>query len=472
MEENSKEDIKQALVSMFGTDDGLKETVEKKPAAPEPPVAPAKVPVAAIKKPVAKPRPTPTPPSITPEERDAIVARAAVAGAAAVASKKGEDATDKITATPDLTDKQRETLEVMDFLGKKDSEYSTLVERTMNFWKAEEKYVADWKAKNPDKEFKLDDEEHAEWYEKHEPQYDDEKFASAREQFKANEIERNTLDKVRRETERKERLDTERKRQETEAETITAEVQTAEFEMIKALAPESEQHFLVDGKPVLTDAQWEKFSEEDPAAAKILRKEGDYLGRKLKELKRLDRYPNTYLPDEKNQLHVALAQLALEKEDKILALPPEQQLHEGRRFLTMAELGQKQHDIHVSKKPRAEKQAALDKLKQDYWVLNSDLMETLVIAQHRKRAGEKLADARDLEEKIKNRAARTAGNAPPKPAAEATPALAAPAVPAPAKVPARADSIPTSPGGDLMPTGVHGGGEPGGALEALTKIGI
>jgi hypothetical protein len=208
-----------------------------------------------------------------------------------------------------------------------------------------------------------------------------------------------------------------------------------------------------------------------------LRDEAEFLGRKVRELERLERYPRTYMPDERNPLHAAIAARILRAEDEIMALPPKEQLHEGRKFIPQSEYGRLRHQIIADKKMKdPEKRQALRELADRHWMLTNDIVKTLVIDQHIVRAKKIIARANKIEERLKKRSGVAAGNptpsTPPPAPAEEPAAPAKQATPAPAKRTVQHDRGPSATGGDIMPTADHGVGGGESALDVLEKLGM
>ncbi len=481
-EEVKSPEIKEAMEVMFGKD-GAKGVVATPPPEPpkelpvedkakETPPAPAKAP-----KPKATPRrnkPATTPPTVDLGERDRIVADAAVRGAALAMKDKGQDATDELSKKVELTPKNREIIEAMTYLGNKDPRYATLAERTLEFiQKTEKEYIEKWQKDHPDEEYDPKDKQHDEFYDKHEPQFDEEALDAARKDMEKEALLAQTRDETDRKL-RAERAQTEEiERRKTEAGAVEAAATDAAIEMVKQIVPEADKYFTVDGKVVLTDEAWEKFAEDHPAMADDLRDEAEFLGRKMKELERLNRYQKTYPPDQANALHRAIGQLLIASEDKILELPPAKQVHNRRTFITQAQYGEKYNAIVSNKKATPDqKRESLRQLAGSTWMLSQADMRQLLIDQHVKRSQKIVGKAQKIDERYKKRSTTQPSPATDGKTETAPASTPTPPAPAPVKRVVTVTKAPTSPGADIMPSGNEGGSGSGSALETLRAIGI
>lgn len=377
------------------------------PAAAAP--APAKQPA---KPKVAKPKATPRasqPPPTDDDERDAMLARAGARGAAEALNATGRQANDDIPVHVELSEDEQERINVMMMMGRKDPKQADLADRTIKFWQEEEAYKNKWQKANPDKKFNIDDEEHAEWYEKHEPQFDEREYKRAE---KALDKERQ--DNRLREHELRLKADIEEsQRMQSEEGQLKAISDSAIGALIGLVDPELEAVVKVGDKVVVSEETWAKIAESSPTTARVLRREADFLGRKILELERLDRYPGVYHPNEKNPLHVAIIQLALRKEDEILKLPPEKQKFNGRDFIDQARFDQKINKIREDRTLSVkEKQQKMQAVGARYWTLSSAHVKQFLIGEARARATKKIAEFREViaeEEKVRS---RKAGNSP------------------------------------------------------------
>jgi hypothetical protein len=467
-----KEDLKKALNNMFGPNghadiveekesdaDKAKREADEKAKKQEEEEARKKKeeeekakqtpPPEAKPKRVKKAAPAPKEPAAPDEselqqERERLAADAAARATAEIMKNRGKDPIEEIptTAEIELTEEDKERLEVLTFMGSTNPQYADLADRTRTFWKKEDEYRIKWEKENPAREYDPEASEHAEFYETHEPQVDDRQLKKAEKLMVEDRIEK----RLERKNEEKRRIEKEKELQQSEAGKIKDVADDSIVSMITQVDPDAAKHLEKDGKTVLSEESWAKLEEEDPGAAEILKEEGDYLGRVVTELERLNRYQDTYHPSTENPLHVHITQEDLQrKHEEILA-------------------NQKLQDT--------EKRKALKALDGKYWTLQPEHVKALLIGKHQKRAQQKLSKMRKIEERYKKKYSSSATATPPRqepaPAPAPTP-TPAPATPTPAprhKPPTTATSA------DRLPTATKGGGDGVDTVETIRKFGF
>lgn len=351
-----------------------------------------------------------------------------------------------------LGKKDTALLKTLALMEQQDKQYAGIADKTIKFWADEESYKAKWEKTNPGAKFNPDDEEHEEFY-KNEPQFNQDDFDAAKSDVAKYEATREMR------IEQAERADDEAEvtRHKKESPTIAKAAKAGVAKLITDVSPELGK--LVGGE--LTDETWAKLEDEDPAAAVVLKREGEYLQRKLEEFERLNRYQRTYRPDPKNRLHQDIARVIMDSEDKIASGPKEEQLFNGKQFVPQAEYHRMAWEIHQTLKG-AERKAALKKLDETHWMLQPDDVKDIIIAEHKRRSAQKIKQARTIEDLVKKKHGISASQATRAAASQQ-------AAPAPAVKP-KPDFGPSSLAGGTAPVRPQGPAKGASALETLESL--
>lgn len=292
--------------------------------------------------------------------------------------------------TDDLSDKDRVTLAALAHMEQSGSAPKGMVARTKAFWTAEADYIAGWRKENKGTEFDPADPQHVEFYEKNEPNYDEESFDNARIEVIT---ERKVAARSKQDDEKRAKEDSQRRRQEAEPR-IANSVQES---MTKLVAEAGYEDLMKDkdGKLSLTSTVAKAISDENPAALAVLLDETDILAAQIAEIEKfatLDGYQH----DEKMTVplksglkiapHAMIQELTMDLEKEIAALPPEQTVRAGKRFSTHGDFTSAVDRILGSKADNAAKGKAFDKLNREYYTIDWDDVKTAVIVKHTERA--------------------------------------------------------------------------------------
>jgi hypothetical protein len=431
-----------------------------KPASPEP--DPKPTPAAATPAPAKKPRPTATPRKPSAPPTATTPTGPTLDDVARVASEAADDVPEL-----ELSDIDRDMLVTLEAMGSLDPKrYGDLAERTKKFWAEEQKYKDKWEKEHPGQNYDQEADEHQEFYSRHEPQYDERTFKVAEKRVIERDIEAKQNARKQRERE----LAEEKARQEKESTEISTAADSTILEIISMVVPDVAKFFKSEDEAVaITKESWEKLAEEDPAAAKAIRRPLEFLGKQLVEFERLMRYPDTYQFNPDNDIHVELSRILLRKEAQIKTLKPEDQVHEGRVFATQEEWNEMVNNLRVNKgMSRDEKKQAFDALTRRYWTITPDYHRDLVVASARRKVKDKLSDYREVEEATKKKVKPAVTPAPQPTPTAAAPAAAPAPTPAPKPTPAhKPPTIATS--SDRMPAASGGGGAPSKTQEVVDR---
>lgn len=381
----------------------------KKPKAKEPAAAEAAVPAPEKEK---KEPETPEPPAeggagkakkkytpgkkaeATLEQMEAVARR--VQAEERAAENEPEPAREADPARPeavpaDLSDENRDTLEVLAEMESGNPRYQGLGRAVQKFWKAEEQYRGQWQAKNPDEPFNPEDPAHNDFYRKNQPQYTpaDYKIAARAiiEKGAATRAEQN----LRKEWEPKfKKIEAEARLREAQPQ-IANSVGHAVEDIFKA-APDFEK--LVEPGNLSEEAV-AKMAEINPVIHHHVTEEAEYVMGVVSELEKL------HLLGEHHEFNASQAQRlssgrviyphALindtfrELEERLSKAPKADRLDEGRDFLTNAHFTERVEMIRAGRTSVEAKKRALAQLKADYWVISPEHVRQRIIDQSRAR---------------------------------------------------------------------------------------
>jgi len=307
------------------TPEPAKAPADTKPADPAKPAAetvPASDPAAKPADP-EPPAPAPAKPAKTKKEPD--VEGAVERGFDRIADKlkqqPAQPAPKPAESESALTAKDKSKLAVFKEMAKSNPELATLPGQFEAFVKAEKDYVAKWTAENPGKKFDPTADDHSEFYDEHEPQYDPDEYVEA----KASMIARDTVDS---------RLKADREKSEQAARTASIEQRGV------ALAKESADELAaaVAGEGITL----KKLEAEDPFAFREVKRASEEMATIAKEAVRLFSPDSTTPLDPKNPVHGVLFNRLLAYEGEIQRLEPEDRVKAGPngrplQFATLAD---------------------------------------------------------------------------------------------------------------------------------------
>lgn len=173
--------------------------------------------------------------------------------------------------------------------------YVGIADKTIQFWKDEEAFIAEFQKTNPDKKYD-DAEEYEAWLEKNEPQYDEFDFKQAENALIREDVAREADAKIK-EVDRKQQA----KQKMIEDQPVIQQLayQAVTQCVVSALAdkdgklPEPLAAILMkDGKVVIDQQASEKLAEEDPVAFQVLLEESEKLNVCIQAMETLARNPD------------------------------------------------------------------------------------------------------------------------------------------------------------------------------------
>jgi len=350
-------------------EDKPKEPDAKEPEAKPPEPEPEKKPAA------KKPLPPPISEAVKPESLQAPAAQPEA----------------KPPVTTDLNEDDEETLAALARMERDGKAPRGIVDRTKRFWADEADYIAAWEKANPGAAFDLNDEAHAEFYDKNEPRYDEQEFKRAAKLNLKEQSKREIKEELKKETE----AETYEREMREHVPKNAAAVSTALTEMV---ADAGFKDLLKDGK--LTKEVEAEIDKASPHARAILHEEAQLLAAQISEVDKLERFAGKYQMDPNFSVKVAsgayvqphrmLADFVQNLEREIAALPPEETARDGKRFVTQEEFMREVDKIRASPAPPAAKSKAFDALSAGYYTIGWEDIRVALISQHSTRARAKI----------------------------------------------------------------------------------
>lgn len=293
-------------------------------------------------------------------------------------------------AAEDLDDDDQETIDALARMERDGKAPKGIVDRTKKFWAAEAEYITKWQAEHPGEQFDLNSSEHSDFYEKHEPAYDEREFKKAQKLNLKEGIKREVAEEVKKETAAEEH---QRKLREQAPRTAAA-AHDAMKQMVADAGFKDEM--TKDGALVLDKDVETKIDKASPHARAILIEEAELLTAQVAEIDKIKAFGDKYelKPDfsvkTKSGAHVLvhrmLTDFAETLEGEMAKLPPESTMREGRRFVTNDQFAEQLDGIMKSPGTNTAKQAAIDKLVSNYYTLGWDDIQAALIAKHSGRA--------------------------------------------------------------------------------------
>lgn len=291
----------------------------------------------------------------------------------------------------DITQEDEETLAALARMEKDGKAPRGLVDRTKRFWTDEATYIATWEKANPGQTFDLNDDAHAEFYDKNEPKYDETEFKRAQRTLEREEDRRINKEELKKETE----AETYEREMREHAPRNAAAVTDALTEMV---ADAGFKELLKDGK--LTKEVEAEIDKANPHARSILMDEAQLLAAQISEIDKLERFPGKYQINPNFsvktangayvQPHRMLTDFAVTLEREIASLPPEETVRDGKRFATQEEFTGQVDRIMSSPAAPAVKSKAFDALTAQYYTIGWEDIRLALITQHSTRAKAKI----------------------------------------------------------------------------------
>lgn len=436
--EDRKSRAKSVVSSLFNQPASAATPAEQPPATPAATPAAAAAPAAAPARPPA--------PAITLSDDLTNVVRLA---------RGGSPAEPEPLAAPDfdLIAEDREDLAVHQYLARKDpKKHGKAPEQFLAFLKKNYAFQDDWMSKNPGQDFNAESPEYVEWLGQNPPPLDRDTIDKARTDMIIDqrvderlaaitpELQKNKDEKIMRD----------------QTPIISQNVNRQVYAMIDAVDPEfSKLCKDAAGNIDLGEASAARVDEADPIAhAVMMRISQTELSPLIIELEKLATPGLNYkLDPDKSAVHRTIKRYWDQAERDLAAAPEEQQLRDGRRYLTIKQKAAATQSIMRGAGTSEEKEAKLNELEQGTWVLTIDDLEEIITDDLAERAKREIAALDAPARKKYARQATTAENGQP-PARRENPQPRPESTPAPAPQPQGNRPPPSmSSGSDAVPVG-------------------
>lgn len=293
-----------------------------------------------------------------------------------------------------LNDEERAILAAVQVLqGEPKHKGRDLVKATKDFWKKEQDYIAAWEKENAGEDYDPEDKAHAKFYKQHQPAYTEDELVGAKERVKEAQIEQRARQAARAEIEPELREYKFEKELTRVLPQIRVNQNMAVSELVAEISPEFAK-LLADGDKGLKviDADLVKKLEEiDPVAVDFLQDEALDLRVRIEELEKVARL-SAYVPldpdlEVKGQNgvirpHYEILKIGQELEQKVSQLPKNQQISEGKQFITRREMRQKVEAIWNTKGLSDEaRNTRIEALKARHWMVELEDVKGVFIKQ-------------------------------------------------------------------------------------------
>lgn len=295
---------------------------ERQPEKKKEPAKPAKPAAAA---PPAKPKRV-TPPAPVPLTAAEIASAAAEGATRALAAKPKDEPAAKKDDDSTLSPQDKKLLPILERMEVlQPDQYKGLAKKYREALTKEGEYIAKWQAEHPGQEFDKEADEHTAFYDANDVDWTDEDFTDAVADIKA---EAKVAEKLKPVEAKLSDYDRQQRLNEA-APKIGDEQLVAAKEFWKHMGDDFQKIFNEQG---LDEAEWKRISESDPVAHEIRLKSAHALNIETTEMYKLMNGLATF--DEKNPIHVNLADFATKVEAELSAKPAAEQLDaQGRQFL-------------------------------------------------------------------------------------------------------------------------------------------
>lgn len=316
-----------------------------------------------------KPKPTPRRRASEAEITERAAAAAAEAATRAVSKLASRSEASPPAKTPDPTEsisaaEKKQYIVYQELEASQPDRYKGITQKYLKSLGDIQDYVKTWTKDNPGEKFNTDDEQHDAFFERVEPQVDEDDWVDAKANIRAREISSKAIAPV---NEKLEEMEKERARQNLEP-------------MVRQKQVESVHLLLNEFEPAIIEAirkpdGLKELAEKDPITAAILGRMAQNVGSLAGEIVRLEDPKAGINFDPKNDLHLELADFIIGQERRIAALPPEERTHEGRMFVG-----------------RQQRMALPPEERTGYWYLTADHVIYL-LAQKYAQEAKKIRDA-------------------------------------------------------------------------------
>lgn len=251
-------------------------------------------------------------------------------------------------------------------------------------------YQDDWMAKNPKEEFNPDDEEHKDWYAKHQPAIDPEALKDARIRMAAEDAAMKKVQPMLDEINRGKAI---QEAMPKIASTLTGLI----VDMVDQAAPELGALLRKDGKPSVTQEAIAAVEAKSRIGKRIL---DDVVKFEMEPLllqleMSVDPRFGVALNPSVNQVHARIDQYRAKAEADMLNAPMEVQIQDGRTFSTIEQMQQMRSAIERGAGTAGEKNRQIAGLNAKYYTLTVDDIEALIVKDCADLAKKRIAQARE-----------------------------------------------------------------------------
>jgi len=282
-------------------------------------------------KPVRKAKAEPAPvQSMSPEQIAQLAANTAIEVTKRKAQAEPEPETEDIQLAEEFA-ANRQYYEWMQ--RENPRKYGKLIKQIADWGPKEMEYSEQWERDNPGRKYDPDSEEHDEFYSQNQPKIDPEdlqhakvQVAQVQESLKEDKLRKKILEEISPELNeiRKQKIAHEA------APKLQAAAQSAIDSILEGINPDYVQHSR-------DKAKLDEIAEADPIAADVGR---ELAGQFVPLATEIVAFHRGIPFDKNNPAHVAMYYRTIDLENRVANLPPEKQIHEGRRFTTQEQYSQ------------------------------------------------------------------------------------------------------------------------------------
>lgn len=275
-------------------------------------------------------------------------------------------------------------------------QYRNAVKEQTDFWKLREKYIQDWEKVHPEEDFDPKSEEHARFYNKHEPDIDPDDLEVARRTLVINEAEERAFKR----TSSNQSLEKTEREMKEASPRIKQEAQTNMFKMVEIAAPDVFEALKTDAKAAQDTYELE---------LDVLNKYGEVVQEVVYEMQYLLEFGDHYQPDvaKRTKLpsglviypHAELLDFAKELQADIAAMPADQTERDGKKFMPSGEFYERLKTIHEADMEPNRKAAAERDLKAKYWIIDREGIRKSFVKHQAEMAEKEITKLRRLADK-------------------------------------------------------------------------
>jgi len=257
---------------------------------------------------------------------------AKLAGQAAAEALKQSDANSRTEQAPavdsvELDEEDQGTYEIFSQMEKSNPDkYKGISKKFADFVESSKEYQKEWMAKNPDDEFDPESDEHAAFYEKHEPKYTQKDFKKAEKRVDMadvlGEVEQKYQEKI---EELEDKLSRRTESQPQARETAESAIK----EMVAQVSPEMEK--IIDEKGL------EEAEKADPLVYDKISQAAETISTMVYEIEQNKSRSGIFTPNSRNETHKYVSDFIKGREQYVKSLPTSSQTWNGKSFATNSE---------------------------------------------------------------------------------------------------------------------------------------